>query len=449
MLTPGRLSGIVGRRPRRDDRDRAGRHPAARPQRRARAPRPVAAQHGRHRRADPGRRDLDRHPRHRRGRGRAVRAGRGARAGHRHRRAAPGRRPTRTPTCSTWPGSASARSACSPRSRSGSSRCSCSRRTSSRCAGTTRSRRTTSCTAAHHHVDMYWFPHTDRMLLKRNDRLDADLDEAEPLSRWRSWLDDDFLSNTLFGVLTARRQPGARGDPADEPGELAAAHRAHATATSRTGSSPRRDGWSSARWSTPSRARPGWRRCARPAPRDRRLRLADQLPGRGPGRARRRRAAVHGVPAGLAVPRLPHPPRDADHAAYFAAMEKVMLAHDGRPHWGKLHSLARRRPRAEVPAVRRLPRAAGPARPGPGVRQRPPAHASSATDPPNHFTPATSSGWARMTRTGVDPDGGFDGGTRQERSSRSSSPRVRRRCTGRRTSWSATSRWPRTWSRRR
>ena len=57
---------------------------------------------------------------------------------------------------------------------------------------------------------MYWFPHTDRMLIKRNDRLDADLDEAEPLPRWRSWLDDDFLSNSLFGALDRRRQPGAR-----------------------------------------------------------------------------------------------------------------------------------------------------------------------------------------------------------------------------------------------
>ena len=40
---------------------------------------------------------------------------------------------------------------------------------------------------------MYWFPHTDRMLIKRNDRLDADLAEAEPLSR--------------LAVLAGRRLP--------------------------------------------------------------------------------------------------------------------------------------------------------------------------------------------------------------------------------------------------
>jgi FAD/FMN-containing dehydrogenase len=30
-----------------------------------------------------------------------------------------------------------------------------------------------------------------------------------------------------------------------------------------------------------------------------------------------------------------------DPAAYFAAAERIFLAHDGRPHWGKLHTLGR------------------------------------------------------------------------------------------------------------
>jgi FAD/FMN-containing dehydrogenase len=30
-----------------------------------------------------------------------------------------------------------------------------------------------------------------------------------------------------------------------------------------------------------------------------------------------------------------------DPTAYFAAAERILLAHDGRPHWGKLHSLGR------------------------------------------------------------------------------------------------------------
>ena len=173
LLTPGPADRDRRRRPGRDDRDRAGRHPAARsstpsssgsacpcttwatsPSRPSPAPsRPAPTAPA------------------------ASRPGCPRRSPAWSWSPAPARccgpPPTRTPTSSTWPGSAWARSACSPRSRSGSSRCSCSRRTSSRCAGTRRSASYDETTADHHHVDMYWFPHTDRMLTKRNDRLDA------------------------------------------------------------------------------------------------------------------------------------------------------------------------------------------------------------------------------------------------------------------------------------
>ncbi|MDN5896401.1 MAG: FAD-binding protein, partial [Nocardioides sp.] len=57
--------------------------------------------------------------------------------------------------------------------------------------------------AAGHHTDMYWFPHTDHVHVKTNTRVDLDPDEAERLSAFRSWLDDDFMSNTAFGALNA------------------------------------------------------------------------------------------------------------------------------------------------------------------------------------------------------------------------------------------------------
>ena len=57
------------------------------------------------------RRDLHRHPRHRRRLRLPVHLRRGAHPGHRHRRGAATARPTSTRTCSPPPGSASARSA--------------------------------------------------------------------------------------------------------------------------------------------------------------------------------------------------------------------------------------------------------------------------------------------------------------------------------------------------
>src|SRR4029079_11638468 len=49
-----------------------------------------------------------------------------------------------------------------------------------------------------HYFEAYWFPHTDRMLTKRNNRT---LDDPEPLSRARAYVDDELLSNTVFGAL--------------------------------------------------------------------------------------------------------------------------------------------------------------------------------------------------------------------------------------------------------
>ena len=33
-----------------------------------------------------------------------------------------------------------------------------------------------------------------------------------------------------------------------------------------------------------------------------------------------------------------HTHRDAEHRDYFALMEPILRAHDGRPHWGKVHT---------------------------------------------------------------------------------------------------------------
>src|SRR2546430_9643060 len=56
------------------------------------------------------------------------------------------------------------------------------------------------------HFELYWFPYTDRVQTKTNNRVPAD---DRPLSRWRGWLDDEVLSNTVFGVAcrTGRRIP--------------------------------------------------------------------------------------------------------------------------------------------------------------------------------------------------------------------------------------------------
>ena len=54
--------------------------------------------------------------------------------------------------------------------------------------------------AEHDHFEFYWFPHTDRTLTKRNDRVPVD-HQGRALPRWRYLLDDELLSNGLFEVV--------------------------------------------------------------------------------------------------------------------------------------------------------------------------------------------------------------------------------------------------------
>ena len=49
--------------------------------------------------------------------------------------------------------------------------------------------------AGNDHLEFYWYPYTDRAQLKRNNKV---TDSDRPLSRFRGWMDEEFLSNTVF-----------------------------------------------------------------------------------------------------------------------------------------------------------------------------------------------------------------------------------------------------------
>ena len=193
--------------------------------------------------------------------------------------------------------------------------------------------------ATSHHVDMYWFPHTERMLTKRNDRLDADLSEARPLPRWRARLDDDLLANTVFGAACA----GANHVPAVIPRMNRVLSRAlsartysdvaHRVFTARRDvvfremeyAVPRDAGLSALREARRAVEGSDWRISF---PVEIRVAPAEDVP----------LSTAHGRDTMYLAFHTHHRSDWADHTAYFAGMEAIMRAHDGRPHWGKLHT---------------------------------------------------------------------------------------------------------------
>ena len=193
--------------------------------------------------------------------------------------------------------------------------------------------------ATHHHVDMYWFPHTDRMLTKTNDRLDADLAEAEPLPAWRAWLDDEFLSNTFFGWLTAGANRAPRVVPRmNRMTSRVLSERRYSDLAHRVFTSPRRVVFREMEYAVPREAGLAALREARRAVDASRWRISFPVEIRV--------APADDIPLSTASGRdtmylafhTPHRSDQDDHTAYFSAMEAIMRAHDGRPHWGKVHT---------------------------------------------------------------------------------------------------------------
>ncbi len=193
--------------------------------------------------------------------------------------------------------------------------------------------------AESHHCDMYWFPHTDRMLTKRNSRLDADVSEARPVGRVRGWVDDELLSNTVFGALTAT----ANRAPAVIPrmnrlSARALSARTYSDVAHRVFTSPRRVVFREMEYAVPRAAGLDALREARRVVERSRWRISFPVEIRV--------APADDVALSTAYDRdsfylafhTHHRSDWATHAAYLEAMEAILRDHDGRPHWGKLHT---------------------------------------------------------------------------------------------------------------
>jgi L-gulono-1,4-lactone dehydrogenase len=187
------------------------------------------------------------------------------------------------------------------------------------------------------HVDAYWFPHTDRLLTKRNTRVP--LEDVAPLPRWRAWLDDDFLQNTAFGAVTAAANHATGVIPRmNRVNARLLAPRTYSDAAHRVFTTERRVVFREMEYAVP--------RADGLAVLAECRRLLDASDLRVSFPVELRVAAADDVPMSTAHARDSfylafHTHRAAPHEDYFALMEPVLRAAGGRPHWGKVHTRTR------------------------------------------------------------------------------------------------------------
>ena len=196
------------------------------------------------------------------------------------------------------------------------------------------------------HFEFYWFPHTDTALTKTNTRLPAG-SPTKPLSAASRLVDDVLVGNVVHQSVCS----AGRAAPGLVPGinRLSAkvwGDRTFSDASHRVFATSRGVRFREMEYAVPlDRLASAFRGVQR---------VIDEHGWRIEFPIEVRTAAADDLwlstaterPSGyLAV----HRYWKTDHTEYFAAVEEVMLAHEGRPHWGKLHTLDASALRARYP----------------------------------------------------------------------------------------------------
>ena len=188
-------------------------------------------------------------------------------------------------------------------------------------------------TADNEHFEFYWFPHSEGCLTKRNNRTDG---PARPLARWRYLLDDEFLSNSVFGLTNRLGQRV----PAVIPTINAAAARAlgsrtYVDAAYRVFTSPRRVRFKEEEYAIPRAALSDVLVEVRSLFRRRDWRISFPIEVRVTPQDDVWLSTAYGRDSAYIAIHVFHP---APHEQYFADVEAVMTSAGGRPHWGKMHT---------------------------------------------------------------------------------------------------------------
>jgi len=184
------------------------------------------------------------------------------------------------------------------------------------------------------HFEFYWFPHTRRVLTKRNNRV-LDPSAIAPVGRVRSYVDDELLSNTVFDLVNrATTRYPALIPRANAVAARALSARDYVDRSYRVFASPRRVVFREMEYAVPAAAVPSVL-----AEIDRWLQRSGEQIG-FPVEVRFAAAddiwlsTANGRASGyIAV----HQYHRRDHDRYFRAVEEIAVAAGGRPHWGKLH----------------------------------------------------------------------------------------------------------------
>ncbi|TLQ43252.1 D-arabinono-1,4-lactone oxidase [Streptomyces marianii] len=187
--------------------------------------------------------------------------------------------------------------------------------------------------AENEHFEFYWFPHTGNCNTKRNNRSSG---PVAPPGAVSGWIEDELLSNGLFQVVNSL----GRAIPATIPAIAKVSSRALSARTYtdipyKVFTSPRRVRFVEMEYALP-------REAAVAALRELKA-MVDRSPLRISFPVEVRTAPADDITLSTASGRetayiAVHMYKGTPYRSYFTAVERIMTAHGGRPHWGKIHT---------------------------------------------------------------------------------------------------------------
>ncbi|MFE9679014.1 D-arabinono-1,4-lactone oxidase [Streptomyces sp. NPDC006259] len=187
--------------------------------------------------------------------------------------------------------------------------------------------------AENEHFEFYWFPHTGSTNTKRNNRSAG---PRRPVGQLAGWFEDEFLSN---GVFQAAQWVG-RAVPATIPAiatvsSKALSARSYTDIPYKVFTSPRRVRFVEMEYAVPREAVTETLRELRAMVERSPLRISFPVEVRtAPADDITLSTASGRDSAYIAV----HMVKGSPYQRYFTAAERIFTAHEGRPHWGKIHT---------------------------------------------------------------------------------------------------------------
>jgi FAD/FMN-containing dehydrogenase len=188
--------------------------------------------------------------------------------------------------------------------------------------------------ASEDHFEFYWFPHTETALTKTNTRLPIEA-ARHPLGRVGRWLDDELLANGLYrgACAVGTVLPGVI-PPVSRLAQRVTGNRDFTDVSPRVFVTNRAVRFRELEYALPREVVPEALRAVKRLIENRGWRISFPVEVRSAAADDAWLSTAFGRETGYIAVHRYFRERPEE---YFRAVEGIMSAHGGRPHWGKMH----------------------------------------------------------------------------------------------------------------